>query len=286
MDTSTFDRIAKTFNARKSRRSAVKSGVFGAAGAVGLATLGRRSTAALEATPIGTLETGGSGEFLFVQTAASGSFRTNLDAGTAIAADGTPTPGGGASYLLTLEGHNGQTIYFSDRPERVFGQAPSRRFLDGLGFFPENPPNAAIVAQTDAGENMLVVELLDPSFDAEAGALTYGVNLLPGDQPIDGLTISESTQIDGTIAADFTNASLFIDDCPDTDIWCFKPNKFAICAPEGSVRVGTCWHWAVLACTLCRDSPDVVCESWSTCSDGSCIGRTVDEFKRQCGGGG
>ena len=45
---------------------------------------------------------------------------------------------------ISEEGVSPQTIAFSDRPERVVGQEPMQKSLDGLGFSPENPPNAAI----------------------------------------------------------------------------------------------------------------------------------------------
>ena len=39
------------------------------------------------------------------------------------------------------------TIYFSDRPERIFGDLPTQEFLDTLGFTPDFPPNAALITQ-------------------------------------------------------------------------------------------------------------------------------------------
>jgi len=59
--------------------------------------------------------------FMFVQSAQSGSLvpikaRENL-------------------YFLFLKDVSPQTTFFSDRPERVVGQAPMQKFLDGLGFW-------------------------------------------------------------------------------------------------------------------------------------------------------
>jgi hypothetical protein len=68
--------------------------------------------------------------YMFVQSAHSGSF--------------VPVEGEKNVYTLALEGVSPLTIAFSDRPERVVGQAPLQKFLEGLGFSPENPPNAAI----------------------------------------------------------------------------------------------------------------------------------------------
>jgi hypothetical protein len=68
--------------------------------------------------------------YMFVQSAHSGSF--------------VPVEGEKNFYTLALEGVSPQTIAFLDRPERVVGQEPMQKSLDGLGFSPENPPNAAI----------------------------------------------------------------------------------------------------------------------------------------------
>jgi uncharacterized membrane protein len=67
--------------------------------------------------------------YMFVQSAHSGSL--------------IPVEGE-MNYTLTLEGVAPQTIAFLDRPERVVAQVSMQKFLDGLGFSPENPPNAAI----------------------------------------------------------------------------------------------------------------------------------------------
>ncbi len=131
-----FDAFTKFFAARHSRRTALQATGLGLA--AGLAT--SRATAqdaAPEATPAG--EGINKTTFLFVQTAAAGTFTANSDAGTP-EADGTPTPGGGGDYLLTLEGHHGGTVYFSDRPERVFGVARPSDSSTGSGSRPAIPP--------------------------------------------------------------------------------------------------------------------------------------------------
>ena len=254
METNRFDLITKTFAARHSRRSTLKAGATG----LGVAVVGgviAQSAAAQDATPDATDATlvageGANGSFLFVQTASGGTFRTNPDAGKA-ATGGTPTPGGGADYLLTLENHAGETIYFSDRPERVFGQTPTQGFLDGLGFASDNPPNAAIVAQTDGGEDVLVVELFTPTFDDKAGTLTYGANVPKGKQAVSGLAYAEAKQNDGTIAAQFTHASLFIDDCPDI-VNCYSGILPTSVGPIPGGPIGTCYSWSKAKCLPCN----------------------------------
>lgn len=211
------------------------------------------SVTAQEATPVSDITDDTT--FLFVQTAGSGTFTPNPEAGTP-EAGGTPTVGGGADYLLTLEGHHGGTVYFSDRPERIFGNAPTQQFLDGLGFAPANPPNAALVTQTETGEDEAVVlELLNPSYDESSGTLTYGATILSEYQG-EGLTHVAAQQQDTELPESFGRASLFIDDCPDiTD--CVLITFSGLGLSAGSIPggpYGTCWSWSDFACELCSES--------------------------------
>ena len=163
MDSRRFDAFAQRLALRGSRRTALKGGA--ALAATGL--LATRGTSAQDATPAATPtlpadphpsadDARTHPEFLFVQS---------FDGGT-----WTPKAGADGVYTLTLTGAAAQTIYFSDRPERDTGLAPNQPFLDGLGFTPENPPNAAIVVQTESGEqDVLVVEFFTPVYDAERG---------------------------------------------------------------------------------------------------------------------
>jgi hypothetical protein len=183
----------KTLAGRRSRRTTLKQGVLGVGAAV-LGTSVLRSAQAQDATPVASPEAAeGEQEFLFVQTATTGTFTANGGAGTPTV-DGTPTPSGGADFLLTLEGHTGGTIYFSDRPQRIFGESPTADFLDGLGFTPDNPPNAALVVHGEDGvDDIAVLELLDPTYEADTGTLTYGATIL-GDYDDDGLAYAAAQQ--------------------------------------------------------------------------------------------
>jgi hypothetical protein len=180
---------------------------------------------------------------MFVQTAASGRGEVNPSAGTP-AVDGTPTPAGGASFLLTLEGHTGLTVSFSDRPDRVVGVTPTGDFLEGLGFSPQNPPNAAVVAEFEAGQGVLVLELIEPAWDADTGTLTYGAEVLEG-YGGDTLTPVLAEQVAERLPAAFGPAALFIDDCPDIAS-CFHdaaPDYIPITVgpiPQGPYR--RCWY--------------------------------------------
>src|SRR5262249_51573101 len=150
-----FDRLTSAFTTgRLSRRAALAAG--GSAGAAGLSALAlgagtHQPAVAQEATPAA----GASGPtFLFVQLFERGTW--------------APKPGEDGVYLLTLSGYGDQTLFSPDRPDRIVGTVETARFLDALGFTPANPPNAAVVVRTPAGErDVLVVELFDPVF-AEA----------------------------------------------------------------------------------------------------------------------
>lgn len=108
------------------------------------------------------------------------------------------------------------------------------------------------MAETDGGEDVLVVELFDPTFDEGAGALTYGANVLRGKQDVSGLAYAEAQQHGGTIAAQFTHASLFIDDCADRVVNCYTTNSRD---PVGSLGTRNfCWTLSDFACTPCNGS--------------------------------
>ena len=252
MDAARFDAVARALAARRSRR-----GVVGGA-AAGLAGLALGLAAAQDAPP--TSPAAGGGEdptFLFVQTFAGGAFAQNPGAGTPVAG-GAPTLGGGASYLLTLDGHHGGTVYFSDRPARIFGEAPTQAFLDGLGFSPANPPNAALVAQTETGDEIVVLELVEPAYDAGAGTLTYGAEVL-AEYAGEGLAHVAAQQADQELPELFGRASLFIDECQAIE-WCAlctEPYRCFRIGPIPGGPYGKCWDWSALSCKPCRDYGDL-----------------------------
>ena len=267
-----FDRLADAFSHRLSRRTALQASGLGLAAGLAAASPLRAATQDAPATPDPLSE---DASFLFVQSAASGTFAANPGAGTP-AANGAPVAGGGADYLLTLEGHTGNTVYFSDRPERIFGESPTQRFLDGLGFAPSNPPNAALVTNdADGNEDILVVELLNPSYDADAGSITYGVNILSDYEG--GLDFVASRQQDEDLAPTFGAANLFIDDCPDVS-GCYPGtvgNDGTEIGPlPAGTPIGQCWDWRAGGCSPCegwseQDYQNVCNATYSAC-DNSC----------------
>jgi hypothetical protein len=123
-----FDLHARSVGStRLSRRAAIASGVVSAA------TAGTRWAAAQDATPEAAPREAHE-SYLFVQLFAQGSWQPKADEA--------------GIYVLTLSGTSGQTLYFSDRPQRIVGTVPSDRFLEALGFTPADPPNAALVMTT------------------------------------------------------------------------------------------------------------------------------------------
>lgn len=113
-------------------------------------------------------------QFLFVQNASSGQY------------DG---------QLLKLN-QVAPTIFFADRPYRVFGHVDPDAFIEawtrGPNSFAQDPPNAILSLLGEGQTHSFEVELMDPKFTG--GDLTYRVKV-------------ES----GTIPASFKSASLFID---------------------------------------------------------------------------
>ncbi|MGD9711658.1 MAG: hypothetical protein AB7V46_06280 [Thermomicrobiales bacterium] len=218
-----------------SRRTAVGTA------AVGLALARTGHVSARQAMSDATPEPDEKPVFLFVQTALLGRAVMNSDAGSPTA-NGTPVAGGGASYLLTLEGHSGQTIYFSDRPDRIVGAMPTEDFLENLGFTPVNPPNAALVAEFAVGDGVVVLKLINPTYDAETRTVTYGVELLEG---FAGENLEPVTreQVEARLPAEFGSAALFIDDCPNYT-GCSVEVCASVVVPGGEPEV-YCWAESV-----------------------------------------
>ncbi len=213
MEVARFDQLSRWLAGQRSRRAAIGGALTGLA----LAHAGRAAAGQTPSDP--ERSAGEKPVFMFVQTAASGSGVVNPAAGTPIA-EGQSRIGGGASYLVTLDGHSGQTIYFADRPDRPdrrAGAVPTEQFLGGLGFSPGNPPNAALVAEFKAGQGVVVLQLIEPAFDAESGQLTYGAELLQG-YGGENLAPVVADELAARLPAEFGPAALFIDDCPNYSV--------------------------------------------------------------------
>lgn len=244
-----FDQFTAVLGRRQTRRQAL-------AGAASVALLGRLSSgrvlATQDATPVATPGAGSSPTFLFVQMADSGSW--------------TPKAGEDGVFLLTLRGTGEQTLYFSDRPERIVGTMPTDQFLDTLGFTPVNPPNAAVVVTTPAGErDVLVIELMNPVYSRSFGedseeTLIYEAIVLSGYQGV-GLAEWTPEVDDDALPQEFENISLFIDDCPDAEGCYVDKREPGSDGPFHSVYVGPipggpygrCFDWYSSRCRHCPD---------------------------------
>jgi hypothetical protein len=148
-----------------------------------------------------------------------------------------------------MTGVPGEIIYFTDRPDRIFGIVPTEPFLDNLGFTPENPPNAALVAMAAPGsteQEVLLIELLAPQYDEAAATMTYEARVLAG---YSGTGLAHvADQHSDTIHSDFAHGSLFIDDCGDTTLDCPNSKQGGYC---GVAQAPACWNPSLGACTIC-----------------------------------
>lgn len=84
-------------------------------------------------------------------------------------------------------------------------------------------------------------------------------------------------QRDHTIAEQFGNASLFIDDCPDLTTCSVPDGGACSCQIVGSLPggpVGQCWHWSDLSCKPCNGQSEDhyagVCNSTYPACHGNC----------------
>lgn len=260
MEVSRFDSISKLFADRRlSRREAlVKGGVgLAAAGAAtaGLSTLGNSTATAQDATPEAATDPDKT-MFLFLQSFESANI--------------VPKEGVADTYTLTLEHGLGQTVFFSDRPERIVGAAPTPQFLDGLGFYDDNPPNAALLVSGGGHTDIIVLELFSPQYESVSHTATYDVKLLQRWE--DTLTVAFSevplNQFDNITGAG--GAHLFIDDCSSRGISCARNDKGwgqAYGVGESFGLQGFCYKWRSWGCYPCepKDEPDsdVIYSYWA-----------------------
>lgn len=286
MDGLRIDAIREAFGEmRTHRRSLLKAGVAGM-----VAASGARAAVGQEATPeIG--DASDDAEFLFVQSFLNGEL-TPLSPDAATPSSVEPYPGATPvvvappDYLLTLRDGLGQTLFFSDRPDRIVGTVPTEGFIEGLGFSPINPPNAALVADLGNGdEEVLIVELTNPQYDQELRTLTYDVTLLEEFDRID--MQFETDPHGGEPGAQTYGAShLFIDDCPDAAFLCTTPEAWIGCVTAGVLNEGTCWQgFPSFTCVACRDYAPICNEMYPDFCKGRCITKSSAEFRRDCIGG-
>jgi hypothetical protein len=165
--------------------------LFGTSAAAQDATPGATPVAAAAATP-----TAGAAEILFVQSFTTGRLEPGAEPGAA---------------TLTLQGPVGETVYFSDRPERIAGTIALTQFLDILAQEAAEPLNAALVIDRPEGDAVVVVEVLGGTVDA-AGTVTYDVIVL-SDSGEFGTDMTGTAELltEVTGAMDFGSNHLFVD---------------------------------------------------------------------------
>lgn len=274
-------RVSKAIDQQTSRRTLAAGAVAGT-----VASSFAMPAGAQEATPAPDSTENGP-EFLFVQTFVSGSFTPteNSDTQIEVVVAGTPASISAPDFQLTVSGHLGQTIYFSDRPARVFGNVSTPEFLDTLGFTPVNPPNAALVTTSDAGDSVVViVELFDPVVDDDGDTITYQANILANYEE-EALQHVVKHGIATEPPAEFGDGSLFIDDCPSNLFRCHMFEGGILFTgdgdddDEGWFANSNCWGWSPIGCHPCRDL-NALCNEWFAdfCEGQSCYAETSSGF--------
>jgi len=94
-----------------------------------------------------------------------------------------------ASGKLTLQGVSPVTIFFSDRPERIAGNMPTKAFVpfwsEGKDSFVKDNPNANLsILEKDKAVADIVVTIAKPVLKGED--LSYEVKILEGNVPAKG----------------------------------------------------------------------------------------------------
>lgn len=88
-----------------------------------------------------------------------------------------------ADGKLTLKGVQPETLYFSDRPDRVVGRESTKKFVEhwwkaGEDSFASNSPNAVLAVMSKPVPLDLVVVLKEPKLEGDT--LVYQVEVLDG----------------------------------------------------------------------------------------------------------
>lgn len=193
MNDSRFDALTQWAARPVTRRAAL-----GGAGA-GVASLAVGRVDAQEASPVASPVPSVEVALLFVQTGGA----TTL------------TPGTGDVHTLTMNAAPAQTLRFSDRPYRIAGAIPTATFVSQwVDAFGDSPPNATLIGHPEAGsdtEEAVVVELLEPVYDAATATLTYQVRILAVEEIVNRVFEQEPLMVLDA-PHEYAEAHLFIDD--------------------------------------------------------------------------
>ncbi len=92
--------------------------------------------------------------------------------------------------VLTMKGVQSDTLYFSDRPDRIVGRMSTNEFADtwakGHDSFKSDPPNAVLSVMEDPEPQDIVVVLRDPRLEGDN--LVYDVEVLEENKSVSGET--------------------------------------------------------------------------------------------------
>lgn len=194
---------SRTVLGQRLRGMATRRTALGGLGA-GVAALALRPALAQEATPVtsapdATPVAEEQAELLFLQHGGQS----------------TVAPGADGAHTLTISNASAQTLYFANRPGRMTGAVPTDTFVSGFGaLFGDVLPNASLVGHATEGaddEEVLIVTLSDPTWDAATNTLTYRLELLGADRVSEGQFESEPITVLDT-AREYAEVHLFIDD--------------------------------------------------------------------------
>jgi hypothetical protein len=176
---------------------------------------------------------------------------------------------------LTLNEGFGQTVYFSNRPERKFGAMATPKFFEAMDFNTV-PPNGALVFESVPGEeDVVVLELTAPVYDAAMQAVTYAATVLADYEGL-GDALQETPQTAGSLPSRFGAASLFLDNgCGQHAIWCCAggvgPDQ---CYNKvGSLSPDFCWNFGDFCCHPCSGGGEAQWSEYCNNNFAACNGK-------------
>ena len=98
------------------------------------------------------------------------------------AQSGTISDINSTSYTLQLNDLADKTFLFSDRPNRIVVTETTQHFVgnwtSGEDSFQVDPPNPALVVLTDDQDDVLEIELFNPTYDEDENAIRYNFSVL------------------------------------------------------------------------------------------------------------
>ncbi|SDW78072.1 hypothetical protein SAMN05444358_1011739 [Ruegeria halocynthiae] len=118
-----------------------------------------------------------------------------------------------ADNTLTLEGADKNVIVFADRPHRAAATIPVVELVktwgEGADSFASDPPNAALVGETDDGEPVsLIVEIRNPVLSENS--ISYQYSIIEGDDQgaiNNPYVVIDMSYLDQNIASTFATVS-------------------------------------------------------------------------------